>query len=343
MHKNRQRKSNIELLRIISMFMILCLHFTGSTFNLPQYMTLGDLTNIATTSKVLMESFAIIGVNCFVLISGYFGINPKAKGIINYILWCAFYSVIIYSVYAIIYPKLYGVHDIFSSFGIFSHTDLWFVPAYFALYLLSPIINSGLKDISKRKFHYILLALVFLNVYLGWFWHGKINPTGYNLMQLVFIYIIGKYLRQFASTSTRCRRIYVIVYTISLLLIFTSSFYCPTNMTFAYNSPFVVMASVSFFLIFTTIHFRNKHVNEIAASSFAVYLIHKMPPIWSNLRSFLIESTKGINEPTFALYWIVFVLLIFTTCITIDKIRLKLMTPVVRFIYRQACRMKHFI
>lgn len=325
----KTRQSNIELLRIISMFMILCVHFTGATFNLPAIMKFHDIFSLNTTSKILMESFSIIGVNCFVLISGYFGIKPSIKGSINFILWCTFYSVIIYLIYAILKPEQYTLTDVGLSFAIFSHTDLWFIPAYFALYIISPIINNGLQNIDKKQYALLLIGLTFLNVYLGWFWKGNINPTGYNVMQLIYIYIIGRYLRKFVSLHKKHRMKFIYAYLISFVLIIISTFTCKSEMAFAYNSPFVISASISFFLVFTTLDFHNKFINSIAANAFAVYLIHKMPPIWNTLKNFLYEITLNMDYFTFTIYWIIFIYMIFFTCIMIDKIRMLIMNPIV--------------
>ena len=40
------RQTNIELLRIISMLMVLCVHFTGATFGLPSKVALEDLKDL---------------------------------------------------------------------------------------------------------------------------------------------------------------------------------------------------------------------------------------------------------------------------------------------------------
>ena len=64
------RNSNIELLRIVLMFMVILLHFNngsmGGAFNY--------VKNLPVNSFVLyfFESLSICAVNCFMIISGYF-------------------------------------------------------------------------------------------------------------------------------------------------------------------------------------------------------------------------------------------------------------------------------
>lgn len=88
--KKSDRQSNIELLRIISMFFVLVVH--------SNYMGVSILYNspytIETFIRFLAEAIAIIGVNCFVLISGYFGIHLNIRKILHFIFIVYFYSLI---------------------------------------------------------------------------------------------------------------------------------------------------------------------------------------------------------------------------------------------------------
>ena len=46
---------------------------------------------------------------------------------------------------------------------IYSKTDLWFVPAYLALYLLSPVLN-GVRSLTDRQWVLVLSGLQFVKV-----------------------------------------------------------------------------------------------------------------------------------------------------------------------------------
>ena len=70
-----KRKSNIELLRIISMAMVLAVHLDGASLGLPH--PAGNIVQMTSHDwwRLVVEALMIIGVNCFTLISGYFGIK----------------------------------------------------------------------------------------------------------------------------------------------------------------------------------------------------------------------------------------------------------------------------
>lgn len=67
------RQSNIELCIIISIIMVMLLHSDFQVFGWPQ--TINDTS----FSLLALESFCIIGVNVFVLITGYFSTRPKFR------------------------------------------------------------------------------------------------------------------------------------------------------------------------------------------------------------------------------------------------------------------------
>lgn len=72
--KKKDRQMNYELLRIIAMLMIVCLHY------LSKGGALGDPKQELTTNGYLawlIEAFCLVAVNVYVLISGYFGVDSQ--------------------------------------------------------------------------------------------------------------------------------------------------------------------------------------------------------------------------------------------------------------------------
>ena len=65
-----QRQSNIELLRIVSMLMVLAVHVDGASLGLPEPM--GDIASLTARDvwRIIVEAVAIIGVNSFTMNSG---------------------------------------------------------------------------------------------------------------------------------------------------------------------------------------------------------------------------------------------------------------------------------
>lgn len=72
--KNKERNSSIELLRILSIFLIIMMH-VGSLI---------CYTNASMMNKIWLGAINAIGncgVSCFILISGYYGVRFSKKNL----------------------------------------------------------------------------------------------------------------------------------------------------------------------------------------------------------------------------------------------------------------------
>lgn len=89
------RSSNLELLRLLSMFFVLVVHADFQALGMPDRteMTILPLFSVF---RIIIEAFAIVCVNSFVLLSGWFGINFHIKSLCNLLFQCAFFLIGIY-------------------------------------------------------------------------------------------------------------------------------------------------------------------------------------------------------------------------------------------------------
>lgn len=321
-----QRKSNIELLRIISMMMVLIVHLDGATLGLPELSGNLSSLNPRFTWILIVEAFVIIGVNCFTLISGYFGIRLRFKNVAGFIFECLFYSVGIYTAITLLTPAPFSWKGWVESWLIFTHTDLWYVPAYFMLMLLSPFINEGFKLLSNRKALIVTVVFTLYNLWAGWWWDAKFNPTGYTVMQLIMMYMIGRciFIYQGSVLLPKNKILYTSLYITASLLTALYSVWVPLK-AFAYNSPFVVVASLSFFMIFVCLEFKSSFINYAAKSAFAVYLVHKAPLIWGGIiKRFSLQVWNSTSIWEYSFYVVISCLVIYGIVMGIDFIRRKI-------------------
>lgn len=317
------RQSNIELLRIISMLMVLAVHVDGASLGLPA--PDGDFDSLSGHDvwRLAVESVAIIGVNCFTMISGYFGIRLRLRSALSFLFECLFYSVAIYIVGCIAFGG-FSWSGWIESWMILSHTDLWYVPAYFGLMLLSPVLNAGLDALPRRLFSWTLILFAVFNIWCGWWWNGAFNPTGYTIVQLILVYMIARYIRLHLSKGAirRHRSLVIIGFIVSVAAIFASAVYLPSRQAFAYNSPAVLLSTVSFFLIFLSFEITVPLINYMAKSAFAVYLIHKNPVIWVNvMRPAVIHLWNSLPLPLFSLAAAGIIIGFYLIAMIIDPVR----------------------
>ncbi len=265
------------------MVMVLVLHIDGGSLGLPHLG--GDLSSLSSRQvwQLAVESLAIVGVNCFTLISGYFGIRLRLRSVAAYLFQCAFYAVGIYSAAWIACPGRFGLNGWLESWLVLTHTDLWYVPAYFGLMIISPVLNAGFASLGRRQATAVVAAFALFNIWAGWWWEGAFNPSGYTLVQLVMMYLIGRWAAlHFRWDDRRRRRDRAVSAAIYLLASAATMLYAcwQPERAFAYNSPLVILASSALFMAFTRMEFQSPAVNLLARSAFAVYLTHKAPLVW---------------------------------------------------------------
>ena len=162
----KDRSSNIESLRLVSMFLVLTLHGYGVALGLPSKADF-QLSPLPVFVRTIIESLSIVCVNVFVLISGWFGIKPSIKGFASFLFQCLFFSACI-SVFA----PLFGVGEPFSWADIghvffFGKYYYWFVKCYLCLYILSPVLNAFIQSADRKTFLIVLLGFFAIQTIYG--------------------------------------------------------------------------------------------------------------------------------------------------------------------------------
>ena len=265
------RETSIELLRLICMFLIVLGHFVGN--GLSQI----DFYEKYQTISMTILSFCIVGVNCFILISGFFQIKSPISALNIYFI-SAFYSVLLYLLYAYFINDFNFIKLIKSFFSI-SKGGLWFIGCYVQFSLLSPLINLALYKSNTKMLILYCILLSIINLYLGYFMQGGVNPRGFNVMHFIFIYVLGYTLAKidFKIKSIHLLCIYIICSLILSTLAITVYNFSPDlyqTYIFAYNNPLIIISSLSFFLFFIKHPIKKiVKINYLAIGSFAIYLI----------------------------------------------------------------------
>lgn len=200
----------MELLRMVCMFFIVFHHFVQAMYTyISGYGLESRMTSTAPMLLTFLGTFALVGVNVFVLISGYYSIRPSWRNFWSFYLQVGFYAGLFYWFHMIIDGVTFNRWLILNTLFPISHNQgLWFVPTYFALYLLSPLLNMAIDKMSRKELLLAVLLLTIVNVWLGFFNQLGMNSTGYNLMQFVFLYVIGRYVRMLVDVrmNKKCFR-----------------------------------------------------------------------------------------------------------------------------------------
>ncbi|MDE6100907.1 MAG: acyltransferase [Paramuribaculum sp.] len=316
------RLSNIELLRIVSMSAVILVHLDGAALGLPSPSGPASVSG-PDIWKLIVESLTIVGVNCFTLISGYFGIKASVNGLLRLTATCIFYSVGLYTLAAATGIVEWSSATWLESWMVYTHTDLWYVPAYMLLYLVSPFLNAAISSMSDKQLTLWTALFTAANIWCGWVWNASFNPTGYTPVQLIMIYLIGRWLsRRLAGHSPRSAWPPFAFYLLSAGMTFAMSLYMESVKAFAYNAPWVIASSVALFIVFARLKLQSAHVNSLAKGAFAAYLIHKNPLVWGGIiRPAAIHVWQQHSLILYSVFCVGFTSLIYATSTAADAVR----------------------
>ncbi len=328
-----KRSYGADLLRIVSMCMILTSHF---------YVHGGVLGLLSTHSPNFYVSWFIEGccyvmVNCFVLITGYFqsGTSFKLKKLL--LLWGQ-----IIAVSGGAYLILCAVGKVEFSFAGFmaaatpvTSQRYWFATAYVMLYMLSPVLNVLVNRLNRRE-HFTMCAVLFgvLVVLRNFvYWNDFANlHGGYSYTSFFVLYVIGAYMRKYKvrlshplawyfglSSVTALSRI---VMTLLWQNFSFDSKYIKIFMQ--YNSVTVVLASICLFDYFVHLDIKNKAavglIKFFAPLTFGVYLIHEQIEVKGIIWPWL-NPSRFVTSPKLYPYLIFVVALLFLGCSFCDFLR----------------------
>lgn len=349
----KERNYGIDLLRMLSMFMVCILHI------LEQGGVIGASKTLSAQYETawFMDIAAFCAVNVFALISGYVCIDAKYKysnGIMLY-LKVIFYAIVITAVFAFIKPNAVGAGEWVKAFFPVMTYQYWYFSCYVVLFFLIPLLNMGINALSKRQLKVVVIALIvlfsflqtgFKHVLLDAYWqdeYGEIFNTaeGYSPIWIIVLYIIGAGLKRigfFEKLSAKKALAGFILaalvtwgfkYIVQYIALKVSGENRWELMYFSgrlanYISPTILFEAVFLLAVFEKIRLPEfiKRIVKIASpAAFSVYLIHVHQLIWIHGITDRFARFAKLSAPLLALAVIGTALGIYTVCSLIDIIR----------------------
>ena len=363
MQTDRQtdRQSNYELMRIVSMLMIIGYHLSvhgvmykySNTFNngIDKLVVWrkGSFTNQCITS--FLQPGGEVGVAIFFMLAGYFLIDRK-KGVNLQKLVCQglFYGVIACLIVASAFflgvrpglTKAIFILEACIESIISPYSNWWFLGTYILVVLLLPAIQSVFLKYDRNG-QIKLLCLIWLFIYCI----NLLLNSGYaNLMKGIFFFILGGYIRINFSQNKVNNRIYLwLMFAIFFWMIDSMVLY-ETNVLSLLNGTKVKLivnvfgiidygllvpsCATFLFLFFSTLHIQCHTINRIASTTFGIYLLHDNIAIRELLWSKLLKvDTVQYTSSLFPLYAIVDVIVIFLIGMCVDLFRQKYIAPLI--------------
>jgi|LAHS01.1.fsa_nt_gb surface polysaccharide O-acyltransferase-like enzyme len=333
------RDSNMELLRIISMVLVMVVHAL-ILIPLPTKSACQD----APISSIIyygVDSISIVCVDLFVLLSGWYGIRFNLQKVYALLFQVVFFSLIVYSCVSCFENNTESMLENASTIFMLNHGDYWFIKAYLGLYILSPALNAFIQKANKRDLRIFLISFYAFQTVYGWL---SINGAswlagGYSAMSFVGLYILSSYIRRYGVEAKYMKHFHAmgtfgfwLACGLLIAILITSVAFIVTLMgmsiagrLFTYTNPLVIAEALCFLLAFSKLRIKSRAVNWIAVSCLAVYLLHGhelvlRPYYGSMIYSWYLNS----NIQNFIFNLLCLILGIFCTAIIMDKLRLYL-------------------
>lgn len=359
MAEKRGRQLNYELLRILAMIMIVCLHY------LSKGGFLGDAArpeiSAAGYAAWLIEAFCLVAVNVYVLISGYFGSGSDTKDVLRrpFNIWkqVIFYSVVIGAIAILTGIQKVDIYQIFVYLFPTVTEHYWFATSYIILCFFMPFLDRGVKELDKKSLEKLLgafllvfcLAKTVIPMQLAW------DKYGYDAFWFVTLYLTGAYIKRYGISFVNSRIKALALYIGSVLLIFASflairQIYFLTGSlgdfiqyAYTYNHLFCYLGAIGLFMAFCecfdkkSAHGKNrlerirKPIEFVSGATFGVYLIHEH----INIRYLWVEwfqCKAWVNASLFGFlgHMLVTVITVYCVCTLIEIIRKKLVQMIRR-------------
>ena len=323
----KKRASNFELLRIISMFLIVAGHVTWQT-----KFSYNELNLLHRISIQALWMGGELGVWGFTLISAYFLSQSRFKLKSLKKIWgiTLFYSISIYLLLVVFHIIPINLKDVIKSFFPVLTGNYWYVSAYIGMYLLFPYMNLVIKHLDKKTYQKFILLMFLMFSLLPYLKNITVVTNNNSVFNLVYIYFIGGYLRKYSSDFSRVKmKYYVMLFIGSLLLMLVSIFFLDIIKPKSWfiflttSSPLEALAGVFLFLIAKNVTISyNGVINKIAASTFAVYLIHCQAIFFPILWGKIVRAEQWQFMPYTVGYELLIACIIYCVATLVDFIRI---------------------
>ena len=319
---SKQRQSNFELLRIVSMMMVLISHVNYGEEGWPTQTLINEMPWLYLW-RVLVNQFCIVCVPVFVMISGWFGIRPSVRGFGNLMFQVAFASALC-AVVSLAAGKEVGWGQVVLSMLGGGH---WFVSSYVILYVLSPVLNAFVEQVQEKHFRYFLLCFFAVEFVYGYITEVGYFYRGYSALHFLGLYLLARYIRLYPNRFSRLSSASDFLIYVSISLFAGLLFYFGTGLLDVgfhliwLVCPLVTLASAYLLLAFSKLSFQSRTVNWLASSAFAIYLFQEntlVRPFFKSTANQIISNNSFVaGVALLFLYLCGFAI----ACILVDKLR----------------------
>ena len=301
------RNVGVELLRVVSMMMVVMIHILGHGGVYVNAEALGVNYQIAW----YLEVCGYCAVDCYALISGFANIKSNFKWRRLLMLWLevvtlnAFFTVLaaLIPAYAANAAHAINTDNWLRVFFPLAKKEYWYFNAYVLMFPFLPILNQGILSLGKKRHLAVMLSLLALATGFR-----LVTGTdqfalggGYSCLWLMILYVVGAYFRLYGAPKWAKPFVTLPAFFLSAfvawewklraerqfatgLLEKDSVFYENREYLISYLSPCMVVMAIALLLFFMQIRVERKGartvITALGKASFGVFVLHVGSAFW---------------------------------------------------------------
>ena len=330
----KPRSSNLELYRIICMLMIVAHHYVVNSGLMEEGAPLlGHPDTWHTVFLWLFGMWGKTGINCFLMITGYFMCKSQitVKKYLKLLLQIYLYNWVIFIIFFLTGHQPLTTHSALQLILPFWGFTNNFTSCFIIFYLIIPFLTILVQHLSQRQ--HLLLVLVATGCYTLFGSIPSFEVTFNYITWFSIIYFIASYIRLYPAPIFERRSLWgwltllsVIGAMLSVVILQHSTF-----MVYQYvddsNKLFALLVAFCSFIWFKNINIKQSaFINAVGSTCFGVLLIHANSDamrVW--LWNETVDCIGSYAMPMQQLvpYCIGVVIAIFAVCSLIDYLRIQ--------------------
>lgn len=279
------RDSNIELFRILSMLLIVAHHYVVNSG-----LTAGPLYEAPMAPAALFlavwGAFGKIGINCFVLITGYFMCRSRisAKKLAKLLFALMFYRVVINAIFWLSGYAPFSLREFVAAMIPFTKVAQNFTGTFILFFLCIPFLNVLIHHLTQRQHIRLLLLCTFIYVFFGTlpFFSVTMNYVSWYIV----LYFTAAYLRLYplplfenVKVWGLCTAGCFLLCCASVVLGSLARAKLGLNLTYFFvtdcNTLLAYVTGICAFLFFKNLRIKpSRLINAVSATTFGVLMIH---------------------------------------------------------------------
>lgn len=330
-----ERRSNLELYRIIVMLLIVAHHFVVNSglVGLMEH----EPFSAASIYLMLLGMWGKTGINCFVLITGYFMCQShiSIRKFLKLLLEVMFYNFVIGGIFLCSGYEAVSMKEIVHMVMPIMSVASGFTSCFLIFYLFIPFLNILVHNMDKRKHAWLIALCLFTYTLLPTI--PKLHVVFNYVTWFCILFFISSYIRMYGLLPKLRNKhwgilmlcmVMVAMLSVVMMHLLCVRFGLPNASYWLVadsNKILAVLVAVCSFMYFKDLPIKQSHfINKISASTFGVLCIHAnsdtmLQWLWRDVcdceGQYASGNLVGLSLLT--------VFAVFAICILLDHVRIK--------------------